>query len=134
MSPLEQASRNAPVSRSASSGAGLESRPTPVDVLLGAADELPAIHLGLSEDLADLAVVVVEDAAEQIGRPLDRGEALEHQEERHRHRLGGLEPTAGSSRRFDDRIGEPRADVGLLPLLDRLTCGRCTAGSRSTTR
>ena len=120
------------MSRSASPGSGVEARPAFPDAPLGPADELPAVRLRLAEDRGDLVVAVVEDPAQQVCRPLDRRQALEHDKERQRHRLGGFEPPGrdrsprfrrparGATARRNSAFGPRSPDAG-----------RCRDGSRS---
>src|SRR5919198_5277720 len=78
----------------------------------GADVQLPAIALAALDDLRNLAVVVVEDLAEQEDGALDRRQALQQDEERHRERVGGLGLRGGIGLGVgQERFGQPLADV-----------------------
>jgi hypothetical protein len=74
--------------------------------------ELAAVVLRTVDDLCDLAVVVVEDFAQQEHRALDRRQAFEQNEKCHRKRVGGLRVCGGVGPGLgDERVGQPLADV-----------------------
>ena len=78
----------------------------------GADVQLAAVVLAALDDLRDLAVVVVEDLAEQEDGALDRRQALQQDEERHRERVGGLGLRGGVRLGAgQERFGQPLADV-----------------------
>ncbi len=82
----------------------------------GTQEELPRVRLALPDDLRDLCVVVLEDLTEQEHRSLHRLQALEEYQERHRQRVGHLRLLRHVVLRSGhERLGEPRADVGLTP-------------------
>ena len=67
---------------------GLVAGAAGVHVLAGAVGELPYGRRGAVEDAGDLGVGVAEDLVQDEHRPLQRGERLQHHQQRHRHRLG----------------------------------------------
>ena len=82
----------------------------------GAHDELTHARLVALEHLRDPRVVVVEDLAQHEGRALQRREALQRDQQRLRDRVRELGPLVRPQLRVDDqRLGQPRADVGLAP-------------------
>ena len=84
---------------------GFEPRPALVDVPPRTDVELPAVVLGSVDDPGDLVVAVVEDLAEEEDGALDRREALQQDEERHRERVRRLGVRCGVGRRV---VGEQR--------------------------
>ncbi len=85
-------------------------------MLLGTAENLAAIGFTLAEDGGDLGVFVNKDLAKQKDGALDRREALQHHEKRHRKRFVDahhLERIASGT--CDDGFGQPLADVFLAP-------------------
>ena len=89
------------------------------EVLAGAAHELTGGRLGDLHDLADLFVGVGERLAQHVGGPLGGREPLQHHEHGESERLGafGAEGRVGAG---VDRLGQPRADVGLAAGARRL--------------
>src|SRR5215203_6987881 len=92
-----------------------EPRSLRFDMATGAHGELPAVRLGLSDDLGDFVVAVAEHVVEQKDRPLDGAEPFQEHEERHRKRVRLL----GVRRRVltavvgHERLRQPWPDVGL---------------------
>ena len=81
----------------------------------------------LSDGFGDLVVAEVEHLAQHEDRPLGRREGLEHQQHRHRDAVGQLD-VLGHVRRGEQRLGQPRADVGLLAAAERAQPGQRLAG------
>jgi hypothetical protein len=86
------------------------------DVPPGPGEDLPAVRLGLRRDPADLVVSVPEHLTEQEHRPFHRRQALQQHQERHRQRIGQFRVFRRLIRHHDNRLGEPRAHVGLAAL------------------
>ena len=74
------------------------------------------------DDPADLLEVVVEDVVEEEDRPLDRGQPLEQDEERHRQRVGllGVRGRVAGALVGHERLRQPLADVRLAADAGRL--------------
>ena len=70
-----------------------------------------------ADDPADLLEVVVEHVVEEEDRPLDRGQPLEQDEERHRQRVGllGVRRRVAGALVGHERLRQPLADVRLAP-------------------
>ena len=93
---------------------GVEARAPGLDVLPRPRHELPRVHLGLLDDRGDLRVLVPERLAEQVGRPLDRGQPLHEHQHGERQRLREL--GAGVWARhgvLEQRLRQPRPDIRL---------------------
>ena len=77
---------------------------------------------GPADDPADLLEVVVEHVVEQEDRPLDRGQPLEQDEERHRQRVGllGVLGRVAGALVGHERLWQPLADIRLAPDPGRL--------------
>jgi hypothetical protein len=83
------------------------------DVLSRAPEQLPAVRFAQPEHPGDLRVRVVEDFAEQEHGALDRRQALEEQQHRHRYRFIDLRNSRHIASWFgDDWLRQPLADVG----------------------
>ena len=67
-----------------------------------------------SSDGGDLLEVVAEDVVQHERDALGGREALEHDQQREAEVLGDARALGGAGL-FDDRLGQPRADVGLAP-------------------
>ena len=93
-----------------------EARPAFVDVLTRPPGELPHRGLGPVHDPSDLLVGLAERFAQDEHRPLERRQRLEHDEQRHLHRVGKLH-AFGRVRFERDRLRQPRTHVGLPPPL-----------------
>ena len=77
----------------------LEARPALGDVAPGPHRDLAAVVRGLVDDRGDLGELVAEDVVQQEHRALDRAQPLEHEQERHRQRIGGSRsPRPGRAR------------------------------------
>ncbi|EOD70613.1 hypothetical protein H480_00135 [Amycolatopsis vancoresmycina DSM 44592] len=72
----------------------------------------------LADGFGDLAVVQREHLAQHEHRPLGRPERLQHQQHRHRHAVGELD-VLGDVGCGQQRLGQPRPDVGLLAPAER---------------
>ena len=83
------------------------------DTATSTADELPAGRLRSSEHSGDLVIVVVEDVVQQKRRALNRRELLEQDEERQRQGIGELHGHARVGLVNEQRLRQPRSDVGL---------------------
>lgn len=83
------------------------------------ADGVPAP----ADGLGDLLVVEAEHLAEHEHRPLVRCERLHDQHHRHRDALRELD-VLGHVGRGEQRLGQPGADVGLLPAAERAQPGQ----------
>jgi len=59
-------------------------------VVPGAGEDLPAVRLGLADDLGDLLVVVTEHLVQQEDGALGRRQALQQDEEGHGQGIGHL--------------------------------------------
>ena len=77
--------------------------------------ELAGVGLAGADDRRDLVVGVVEHLAQQERGPLLGREALEHDEEGQRQRVGELGLRGGLILACDQRLGQPLADVRLAP-------------------
>jgi hypothetical protein len=85
-------------------------------VLPGSAHQLAAVRLGLVDNAGDLWIVEIEHLSEQEHRALGRTECLQQDEERHRQRVGQLNPfELRSAARFDQWFGQPRPEVRFTP-------------------
>lgn len=93
-----------------------------LDMLAGAVGELP--HRGgvAADHGGDLGVGVGEDLVQDEHRPLQRGERLQHHQQRERERVGpyGLVGGVGGG---DERFGQPGPDVGLAAPAQRALVG-----------
>ena len=84
------------------------------DVLPGPPQELPAVRFAEAEHPGDLRVRVLENFAQEKHGALDRGQALQEQQHRHRNRFVDLSDSQHvASRVGDERFGQPLAHVRL---------------------
>jgi hypothetical protein len=116
--------------RLAAVGRGLRPAPLLAHVAAGAHGQLTAVVLAARDDLGDLAVAVVEDVVQQEDRALDRGQPLEHEQERHRDRVGVLHDPGPvrNDRVGQERFRQPRPDVALAPHAGRAQVVDAEAG------
>jgi hypothetical protein len=79
--------------------------------------QLAAVVLALADDRRDLVVAVVEDVVEQEDGPLDRRQALEHQQERHRERIRVFDVARAVKCAVigQERLRQPLPDIALAP-------------------
>jgi len=79
--------------------------------------ELTAVLLRLVDDPGHLVVAVIEDVVEEEDGPLHRREPLEHEQERHRERVGFLGVPGNVLERAvgHERLRQPLAHVLLAP-------------------
>ena len=84
-----------------------------------AGGESPVICLADREHFGDLPVRVVERFAEHVGGSVDGRHVLEEHEHRAVERFGALRAVREVALDVD-RLGEPRADVGLASCFGRL--------------
>jgi hypothetical protein len=91
--------------------------PSGGDVLPGAGEDLPAVHLGLAGDPRHIRVAVPEHLAQHEHRPLHRREGLQQHEERHGQRVSqlGVLGRARLTGGHDDRLRQPVPHVRLPP-------------------
>ena len=69
---------------------GVEARAAGLEMLARPRHELPRVHLGPLDDAGDLRVLVPEHLAQQVGRPLDRGQPLQEHQQGQRQRIREL--------------------------------------------
>lgn len=86
-------------------------------VLPGAVSELPHRGGAAADDVRDLDVGVAEHLVQDEHRAFGRAEGFQHDQQRHRGRLGGQHRVG---RVGDQRFGQPLADVGLPATTDGL--------------
>ena len=93
---------------------GVEARAAGLEMLARPRHELPRVHLGPLDDVGDLRVLVPEHLAQQVGRPLDRGQPLQQHQQRQRQRIRELGARGRAGRRvLDQRLRQPRPDIRL---------------------
>jgi hypothetical protein len=98
----------------AGSAVGVEARTAGLEMLPSSRHELPRVHLGPLDDAGDLRVVVAEHLAQQVGRPLDRGQPLQQHQQRQRQRIRELRARRRIERRvLDQRLRQPRPHIRL---------------------
>ena len=100
---LQEAQRE----RAALVGVGIEAPAVVGHAPAGAAEDLAAVGRVLADDVGDLVEPVVERLAQHEHGALVRGEALERDEERERHRLVRLDDPAASSSTSGSGSHEP---------------------------
>ena len=91
-------------------------------VLAGPVGDLAHGGRGSVDAVGDLVVGHVEHLAQHEDGPLHRGQGLQHEEHGRRDAVGELD-VVGDVGDGDDRLGQPRPDVGLA-----LTAERCGTG------
>ncbi len=93
---------------------GVEARTAGLEMLPRPRHELPRVHLGPLDDAGDLRVLVAEHLAQQISRPLDRGQPLQEHQQRQRQRIRELRARRRTGRRvLEQRLRQPWPDIGL---------------------
>jgi pimeloyl-ACP methyl ester carboxylesterase len=88
-----------------------------------ASNQLPRIRLAEPEHVGDPAVGVVERLAQDVGRPLGRGQLLEQREQRVRDRLALLHDPRRIVDEID-RVGRQRSDGDLATHAGRMPDGQ----------
>src|SRR5215471_3780473 len=97
----------------------IETRPVVHGVLLCAAEDLPAVHFTLFKNFGDFGVIVVKHFTKKKDGALDRRQALQKHQKRHRQRLIDFQDGRRFNRSFCEQwFREPLAEV-YLPLYTR---------------